>query len=150
MLSASGNNFKTPLALGLGAALAYRLRCSTSNARSKPPVAKKKPHHVPFGTVEGEDRGADAMPYQLSMVDDYFWMRDDSRKDPEVIGHLRAENEYAAGQMAHLAGLRTAVYDEMKRRLAEHLTPEKVRKNGEKYGTVRQREVLAALPEVTA
>ena len=109
---ASGN-FKTPLALGVGAALAYRLRCSTSNARSKPPVAKKKPHHVPFGTVEGEDRGAEAMPYQLSMADDYFWMRDDSRKDPEVIGHLRAENEYAAGQMAHLAGLRTAVYDEM-------------------------------------
>ena len=44
----------------------------------------------------------------------------------------------------------TVVYDEMKRRLAEHLTPEKIRQNAHKYGTARQREVLAALPEVTA
>ena len=66
MLSASGNNFKTPLALGLGAALAYRLRCSTSNARSKPPVAKKKPHHVPFGTTAAPLALLGASPTQLA------------------------------------------------------------------------------------
>ena len=29
-------------------------------------------------------------------VDEYYWLRDDTRKDPEVIGYLEAENAYLA------------------------------------------------------
>ena len=30
----------------------------------------------------------------VKRVDDYYWMRDDSRKDPKVIEHLNSENDY--------------------------------------------------------
>ena len=26
-------------------------------------------------------------------IDDYYWLRDDTRKDPEVISYLEAENQ---------------------------------------------------------
>lgn len=45
--------------------------------------------------------------------DEYFYMRDDSRKDTQVLSHLRAENEYSAGKMAHLAPLRETLYNEL-------------------------------------
>src|SRR5690606_39945896 len=47
----------------------------------RPPVAAAKPHDVkaPFGAVR---------------MDPYYWLRDDSREDPQVIGYLEAENAY--------------------------------------------------------
>ena len=42
------------------------------------PIAEKIPHTM---TLHGETR-----------VDDYYWMRDDERKDPKIIAHLNAEN----------------------------------------------------------
>ena len=30
----------------------------------------------------------------VKRVDNYYWMRDDSRKDPEIIAHLNEENSY--------------------------------------------------------
>ena len=30
----------------------------------------------------------------VKRVDNYYWMRDDSRKDPELISHLESENKY--------------------------------------------------------
>ena len=105
---------KAPMCLGLGALLAHRLRHSASAARAKPPVAAKRPHHVPFGAVEGaDDRGDGAMPYSLSMVDDYFWLRDDTRKDKDILAHLDAENAYSQAQTAHLEGFRESLYEEM-------------------------------------
>ena len=46
----------------------------------RPPVAARKPFEVrsPHGT----------------RVDDYYWLRDDTRSKPEVLDYLRAENAY--------------------------------------------------------
>jgi hypothetical protein len=33
-------------------------------------------------------------------VDNYYWLRDDSRSDPQVLHHLRAENAYTAAVMS--------------------------------------------------
>ncbi|MGH8794018.1 MAG: S9 family peptidase [Stackebrandtia sp.] len=52
-----------------------------------------------------------------SVVDPYSWLRDS--EDPEVLAHLKAENEYAAAQTAHLAGLRERVFHEIKNRTQE-------------------------------
>ena len=30
----------------------------------------------------------------VTRVDNYYWMRDDSRKDEEVLSHLNSENDY--------------------------------------------------------
>ena len=51
-----------------------------------PPVAKKVEHamHM-FGDVR---------------VDNYYWLRDDSRCDPDMLSYLRAENEYTDSVMS--------------------------------------------------
>lgn len=47
---------------------------------AKPPVAKKVKHEMDmFGDVR---------------VDNYYWLRDDSRTDPEVLAYLKEENAY--------------------------------------------------------
>jgi oligopeptidase B len=57
----------------------------------KPPVAAKKPHDVvsPNGTRN----------------DPYYWIRDDTRKDPEMLGYLKAENAYFEAMSARFAPL---------------------------------------------
>jgi len=45
------------------------------------------------------------------LTDDYAWLRD--KESPEVTGYLEAENAYAEGVIAPLAGLREELYQEM-------------------------------------
>ncbi|RBH42867.1 oligopeptidase B, partial [Pseudomonas sp. MWU13-2860] len=52
-------------------------------------------------------------------VDDYAWLRDDSRSRPEVLAHLEAENRYAEAQLAAAAPLRRALLAEMRARIGE-------------------------------
>ncbi len=70
-----------------------------------PPVAEQIPHTVrsPFG-----DR-----------IDEYYWMRDDhpEAKNPRIMAHLKAEQAYTDAMTAHLAGLRSTLFTEMKSRL---------------------------------
>ena len=46
-------------------------------------------------------------------ADDWFWLRDDERNNPEVLAHLAAENAWIDAQTAHLDGLSQQLYDEM-------------------------------------
>jgi oligopeptidase B len=55
-------------------------------AAAAPPVAKKVPRQL---VEHGDVR-----------VDNYYWLRDDSRSDPDVLAHLRAENDYTAAVMS--------------------------------------------------
>lgn len=57
-------------------------------AAMKPPVAKKVKHEmVMFGDVRN---------------DDYYWLRDDSRSDAEVLSYLKEENAYTQSVMQGL------------------------------------------------
>ena len=47
----------------------------------------KRPHPI---TIHGHTR-----------IDDYYWLRDDARQDPEVLAHLRAENAAFEKAMSH-------------------------------------------------
>ncbi|NVK23257.1 MAG: S9 family peptidase [Kangiellaceae bacterium] len=67
------------------------------------PVAKKIPHEM---TIHGNTR-----------IDDYYWMRDDKREDPEILSHLEAENDYKEAMLAHTKGLQENLYQEMVARL---------------------------------
>jgi hypothetical protein len=51
-----------------------------------PPVARKVPREL---AQHGDVR-----------VDNYYWLRDDSRSHPDVLAHLRAENLYTATIMS--------------------------------------------------
>tara|TARA_R110002096_G_scaffold436096_2_gene667446 strand:+ start:21421 stop:23571 length:2151 start_codon:yes stop_codon:yes gene_type:complete len=63
------------------------------------PIAKKVPFEM---EIHGDKR-----------VDDYYWMRDDERKDPEILAHLAAENAYLKAQMAHTEVFQEKLYDEI-------------------------------------
>lgn len=45
--------------------------------------------------------------------DPYHWLRDDSRRDPEVISHLQAENAYFEAMTAHTKAQEEALYIEI-------------------------------------
>jgi len=70
-----------------------------------PPVAKIVPHPV---TLHGDTR-----------ADDYFWLRDDARENPEVLGYLEAENNYTARVMKPTEALQQLIFEEIKSRVKE-------------------------------
>ncbi|MFN8005293.1 MAG: S9 family peptidase [Acidobacteriota bacterium] len=71
----------------------------------KPPIAKKIPKTTKI--------------HGYTEVDDYAWLRDDKRENPDVINHLKAENEYADALMKPTQAFREALYKEMLGRIKE-------------------------------
>jgi oligopeptidase B len=55
----------------------------------------------------------------VTRVDDYYWMRDDERDDPEVLAHLEAENAYTDAVMEGTEALQKELFEEMKGRLEQ-------------------------------
>ncbi|HEY4556469.1 MAG TPA: S9 family peptidase, partial [Lysobacter sp.] len=71
-----------------------------------PPDAAKRPHEVraPHGAVR---------------TDEYYWLRDDSRKNPDVIAYLNAENAYVDAHMQRLKPLEDRLYEEIVGRIKQ-------------------------------
>ncbi len=71
-----------------------------------PPVAAQRAHEVraPFGAVRN---------------DEYYWLRDDTRKNPEMLGNLSAENAYTDAIMAPLKPLQDKLYSEITGRIKQ-------------------------------
>jgi oligopeptidase B len=64
------------------------------------------------------------IPYTLthhahSRVDDYYWMRDDKRLDPQVLAHLEAENSYSEQVLAKQQPLQQQLLTELKNRIVK-------------------------------
>ena len=99
-----------------GAAVARDAR-----GRPVPPVAKKVPHVVssPHGDRE----------------DPYYWLRDDSRKNPDLLAWLGAENAYKQAMLAHTEPAQQALYDEIVGRVKQDDASVPERKNGWWYYT---------------
>ena len=85
------------------------------------PVAAKKPYQVtsPNGTRE----------------DEYYWLRDDSRKRPDMLAYLAAENAYADAQLAALKPLQTKLYEEAVAHIKQDDSSVPFLKNGYWYGS---------------
>ncbi|TMO25053.1 oligopeptidase B [Pseudoalteromonas sp. S3260] len=83
-----------------------------------PPVAKKVPYEM---SIHGDTR-----------IDNYYWMRDDERKDPEVLSYLEAENAYTDAMLAHTKTLQTRLFEELKGRIQKDDDSVPV-KNGDYY-----------------
>lgn len=77
-----------------------------------PPVAKLVDHVVTFGKVEGEDRGPNPMDPPRTRNDPLFWMRDDERKNPEVLSYIAEETAYFQDQTSDIAELSDTIYRE--------------------------------------
>jgi oligopeptidase B len=106
MASALAFGAASVLVLGGAARRARRLH----GAAGAPPKAKVQGSYVRIGFVAGENRGESPMRPPKVVYDPYYWLRDDSRSDPEVLAHLRAENEYAASHLDRLKPLAQELY----------------------------------------
>src|SRR3546814_6696769 len=72
----------------------------------EPPVAAKKPHEV-------------RSPLCAARQDEYYWLRDDSREDPEMLAYLKAENAYADAVLAPTKPLQAKLYEEIVGRIKQ-------------------------------
>jgi oligopeptidase B len=88
--------------VGLGAVLASAVETAPAESPA-PPVAERRPFEVI--SPNGNRR------------DDYYWLRDDTRKSKDVLGYLEAENGYRDAYMAPSAKLTQKLYDELVARL---------------------------------
>jgi oligopeptidase B len=68
-------------------------------------------------------------------IDPYHWLRDDSRSDPEVLAHLRAENDHTDAVLRPLAALGGKLRAELVGRIPEADASVPVRHNGWWYQT---------------
>ncbi len=69
----------------------------------RPPVAATRPHAL--------------VSHDQTRIDEYYWLRDDSRQDPEVTAYLNAENDYVRAVMAPAAAIQTGLFEELKSRI---------------------------------
>ena len=78
---------------------------SAAEPSLSPPVAKTVPKTI---EAHGDQR-----------QDPYFWLRDDARKNPEVISYLEAENRYTEAVMKPTEELQKKLYDEILARIKQ-------------------------------
>jgi oligopeptidase B len=111
----------------------------------EPPIAAVRPYPVksPFGVRN----------------DPYYWLRDDERKNPDVLAYLQAENAFRERSMAAAKPLENALYDEIYGRLKQDDSTVPYRKSGYWYSTrfepgkehpifVRRKDVAGAPEEI--
>ena len=68
-------------------------------------------------------------------ADDYYWLRDDTRKNPEMLAYLNAENAYADTALAALKPLEETLYAETVGHIKQDDGSVPYRKNGYWYET---------------
>jgi hypothetical protein len=68
---------------------------SSTNSIVKLVKAKRIPHEVKFGYCgDDEDRGDNLMIPPRIRLDYYHWLRDETRKNQDVLDYLNSENNY--------------------------------------------------------
>ncbi len=103
------------------AGAAFTLAASAAAQTATPPRAAKKPHQVT------SPNGA--------RTDEYYWLRDDTRKNPEMLAYLKAENGYTDAALAALKPLQDRLYQETVSHIKQDDTSVPFRKNGYWYQT---------------
>ncbi len=73
---------------------------------AKPPLAEARAHDV-------------AAPFGATRNDEYYWLRDDARQDPEMLAYLAAENAHADDVLADSKPLAEALYGEIVGRIKQ-------------------------------
>ncbi|WP_380862640.1 S9 family peptidase [Sphingoaurantiacus capsulatus] len=79
-------------------------------------------------------------PFQVTSpngarADDYYWLRDDTRKNPDMLAYLKAENDYADAQLKALKPLQDKLYEETVAHIKQDDSSVPYQKNGYWYGT---------------
>ena len=95
----------TPVSAPAAPASTTPVPAAATPAVPAPPVAEPRPFSVlsPNG----------------ARVDEYYWLRDDTRTDKAVLGYLEAENAYMAAMTAHTRALADRLYEETVARIQQ-------------------------------
>jgi len=108
-----------------------------SSVSVKPPIAAVRPHNV------DSPNGA--------RNDDYYWLRDDSRTNKEMLDYLAAENSYADAVLAHTKPLQEKIYNEIVGRIKQDDASVPYRKRGfwyyRRYETGKEYPIYARKKE---
>ncbi|WP_394223231.1 S9 family peptidase [Alteromonas gracilis] len=110
------NKTETPQEVAKSAASSIML-----NTQTNAPEAKKVPYKM---TAHGVTRN-----------DNYYWMRDDSRTDKEILAHLEQENSYVETVLAPLKSTRESLFEELVSRIEKDDSTVPVLDNGYWYYT---------------
>ncbi|MGH8135391.1 MAG: S9 family peptidase [Steroidobacteraceae bacterium] len=94
---------------------------SMATPQPMPPIATVHPYEVP--SPNG------------TRVDEYYWLRDDTRSNKDVIAYLEAENAYRAAMTEHTRALEDRVYNEIIARIKQDDASVPYRKRGYWYYT---------------
>ena len=97
---------------------------SSTNRSSSPPLARREEERVIYAGVAppGWDPSIPRQPDgsketlldpPVPVPDPYGWLRDDDRKNEQVLDHLRHENAYTEHVTSHLQELRESLYKEL-------------------------------------
>ena len=86
-------------------ALAIAMNANAADTPT-PPDAAQKPHTV-------------KAPHGAQRQDEYYWLRDDKRENPDMLGYLKAENAYADAVLAPLKPVQDTLYDEIVARIKQ-------------------------------
>lgn len=78
---------------------------STSVKKTVAPIAKKIPHKMEM--------------HNHQRLDNYYWMRDDTRSDTAILAHLKDENDYADAMLAEQKPLQELLFNELKARIVK-------------------------------
>src|SRR3954454_1303555 len=102
------------------AALAATSTLAQAQTAPAPPVAAQKPYSVK-GPVERNDP--------------YYWLRDDTRKNADMLGYLKAENAYADAVLAPTKPLQEKLFNEIVSRIKQDDSSVPYRRRGYWYYT---------------
>jgi len=90
-------------------------------------------------------------------VDDYYWLRDDTRQNPEMLAYLAAENAYTQALLAPTEPLQARLYQELIARLKQDDDTVPFRKDGfwyyrrfetgQEYDRLYRRKASMSAPE---
>ena len=111
--------FGSMVAVMLIAVLALLFTACGQKPLPVPPVAKIEAH---VDSTHGVER-----------VDNYFWLRDENRSDPDVIKYLEDENAYTEAVMKHTEEMQEQLFQEIKSRIKEDDTSVPARKGSYYY-----------------
>ena len=70
-----------------------------------PPIAPRRPHQVPSPNGSREDN--------------YYWLRDDTRRSKDVLAYLNAEDFYTESVLARTQALQDELYAELVGRIKQ-------------------------------
>jgi oligopeptidase B len=92
---------------------------AAAQAQAGPPVAARRPHEIvaPGGTRE----------------DPYYWLRDDTRENPEMLAYLKAENTWTDSVLAKEGTLKERLYQEIVGRVKQDDSSVPYEKRGYSY-----------------